>query len=148
MDSALAAAYEAWELCETLPSRRKRLWGTGYDVVLHGEEINNGKKKEEVSGTNGDTKAPRGVGSGSRSHHEYMVEPEFEPKLSCSSLPQPLFQEVSLLEGLRTDEGKVPSLCVIDEPKDRRRAMAISEMNSPLGCEHPVLILCPWTSGG
>lgn len=77
-------------------------------MVLHGEETDDGKKKEGVSGTNGDTKAPRGVGSGSRSHREYMVEPEFEPKLSCSSLPStfmprsPSFGTFVSLMNLRT----------------------------------------------
>ena len=36
----------------------------------------------------------------------------------------------------------------IDEPEDLRRAAAISEMDSPLGWEHPVLTPCPWTLVG
>lgn len=36
----------------------------------------------------------------------------------------------------------------IDEPEDLRRAAAISEMDSPLGWEHPVLTPGLWTVVG
>lgn len=72
----------------TLPSRREGLQGTGYDMGLHGEE-----REEEGRGlrNNGDTEAPRGEESGSRSHHEYMVEPEFDPNYLVQVCPQSLY---------------------------------------------------------
>lgn len=53
---------------------------------MHREGTDEGKKRERVSGTNEGIEAPRKEASCSRSHHEYMVEPEFEPKLPGSSL--------------------------------------------------------------
>lgn len=91
MDTALAAAYEAWELFGALRGSSFQQGGfVGNQATMWecmGEATDDGKKSEGVSGTNEDTEAPRGEVSCSRSHHEYMVEPEFEPKLSGSSLP-------------------------------------------------------------
>lgn len=82
---------------ETLPSRREGSQGTGYDVGLPGEE-----REEEGRGLRNEWRhgGPRRGRIWFKSHHEDMVEPEFEPSDLVQVGPQSLYQEVPPLEPL------------------------------------------------